>query len=863
MRKRYLLTMLAAALGVLFFGLVVLGQGTYETNWHTVDGGGGVSTGSTFTVRGTAGQPEAGLSSGLTYTVRGGFWPGVRVVPRNRVGGVAPAAHSHTAAVTTNLTISTSQVVSQTSVTTRTVFVHGGFHGHLDGAFSFSQITFDPDQVLHPGELVQASVTTGVLDSRGRRLKSPYVWQFRAAVGGGSGRFPSGNDVGAGGDFTQALVAGDVDGDGYLDLIVGNWGQMNVVYLNDGDGAFDTTAYDFGTGSDATTALALGDVDGDGDLDLVVGNLNEQSMVYLNDGDGTFDTTSHNLGPGADSTFALALGDVDGDGDLDVVVGNWGQSMVYLNDGDGAFDTLSHTVGGGGDNTRALALGDVDGDGDLDLVLGRDGQQNTVYLNDGDGAFDTTSYSLSPSSDATYALAAGDVDGDGDLDLAVGNWSQQGVVYLNDGDGAFDTISHTIGAASDNTRSLALADVDGDGDLDLAAANNGTQNVVYLNDGDGAFDTTSRAFGAGGDTTARTLAAGDVDGDGDLDLAVGNDGPQNVVYLNANSADLGIVKNCLAPSTVNPGEVITYTLTISNSGPQVAYGVVITDRIPISVTHDSLVIDSSVAITATGSFSYVWQVEPLSVGEWGIITITGILSDPLAAGAFTNTATIASTAVDTDIANNSSAARLTVSDVANQPPEANAGSAQTVDTGALVTLDGSGSSDPDGDLPLSYLWTQTGGPSVSFNSVLSVTTFTAPGDPGVLTFTLTVTDALGLPSAPDEVVIIVSAGNQAPIADAGSDQSVSTNALVTLDGSGSSDPDGHLPLTYGWTQTGGPSVTFNSALSVTTFTAPGDPGILTFTLTVTDALGLPSAPDEVVITVVEYHVYLPLVLGNY
>ena len=106
--------------------------------------------------------------------------------------------------------------------------------------------------------------------------------------------------------------------------------------------------------------------------------------------------------------------------------------------------------------------------------------------------------------------------------------------------------------------------------------------------------------------------------------------------------------------------------------------------------------------------------------------------------------------------------------------------------------------------------------------------------------------------------------NQPPVADAGSDQSVGTGTLVTLDGSSSSDPDGNLPLSYGWTQTGGPAVAFNDALSITTFTAPGDPTVLTFTLAVTDSLGLPDpTPDEVVVTVEKYPVYLPLVVRGY
>jgi len=106
--------------------------------------------------------------------------------------------------------------------------------------------------------------------------------------------------------------------------------------------------------------------------------------------------------------------------------------------------------------------------------------------------------------------------------------------------------------------------------------------------------------------------------------------------------------------------------------------------------------------------------------------------------------------------------------------------------------------------------------------------------------------------------------NNAPIADAGGDQIVTAGRTVTLDGSGSSDPDGHTPLTYGWTQTGGPIVTLSSASVVSpTFLAPNSAVTLTFSLTVTDSLGLASAsPDEVTVTVDRLYTNLPLIIKD-
>ena len=140
--------------------------------------------------------------------------------------------------------------------------------------------------------------------------------------------------------------------------------------------------------------------------------------------------------------------------------------------------------------------------------------------------------------------------------------------------------------------------------------------------------------------------------------------------------------------------------------------------------------------------------------------------------------------------------------VVNRAPIADAGPDQTVPKKTLVTLDGTGSSDPDGDI-LAYAWTQTGGPAVVLTGADTSTPMFTPSRSGVYTFQLVVNDSDGGTSSD---TVQVTATNAQPVADAGPSQTVRKKTLVTLDGSSSSDSDGDA-LTYAWTQTSGPSVT--------------------------------------------------------
>ncbi len=190
----------------------------------------------------------------------------------------------------------------------------------------------------------------------------------------------------------------------------------------------------------------------------------------------------------------------------------------------------------------------------------------------------------------------------------------------------------------------------------------------------------------------------------------------------------------------------------------------------------------------------------------------------------------------------------------NRPPVAAILAPSQVAGGAMVTLDGSTSSDPDGD-SLTFAWSQTSGPSVTLaNATQAVASFVAPAVSAntVLGFKLDVSDGRGgTNSATVSVTVVNANGNHAPVANAGPDASASAGATVTLDGSGSSDPDGDA-ITYAWAQASGPSVTLSSSTAQKpTFTAPqvSVTTTLTFSLTVTDSKGLSATPDTVVITV--------------
>jgi phosphatidylserine/phosphatidylglycerophosphate/cardiolipin synthase-like enzyme len=291
----------------------------------------------------------------------------------------------------------------------------------------------------------------------------------------------------------------------------------------------------------------------------------------------------------------------------------------------------------------------------------------------------------------------------------------------------------------------------------------------------------------------------------------------------------------VAPDVPSLGVLITLQLTVTDdkglsNTDAVEIRVNNANKLPLakagndqSVNEGSLVLlNSSLSTDPDGNvIQHNWkQTGGPPVSLIGAATSTATFTAPFITGASIQL-TFEVTVTDDDQGTNSDSIIITITN-SNQAPVAEAGPPQTVDEHNPVTLDGSVSHDNDGIIA-TFSWVQVDGPSATmFNSTTDHPTFEAPEAGSIgesLTFELTVTDNYG-ESSKDNVTIFVNNLNQPPIADAGPGQLVNETNIVTLDGTGSSDPDGD-GLTYIWTQVGGPTVTLSdSSAAQPTFIAP-------------------------------------------
>jgi hypothetical protein len=396
--------------------------------------------------------------------------------------------------------------------------------------------------------LVQSGAMRGEPVERKRGARNAlYAGDGRGAfqkVAGAAGA----NDDGYG----QGVAVGDVDGDGWDDLIALNWGP-NRAYRNvEGRFVDATAAWSLDSGDDWSVSATFVDADGDGDLDLYVVN-------YLTCAPGSY----------------VALGEPDGFSSYphpDRYPGQ--QDRLFANEGGARMRDV--TAGSGVEQPTGKGLGvvatDCDLDGFADLYVANDSTPNFLFRNlsglspDGLRFAEVghelgVAYNEDGRSEAGMGVDTGDIDEDGDLDLFVTNLDQEtNTLYLNetargaDGlSGRFRDAARRSGMATASRPLVGfgtlLNDVDGDGHLDVFVANGHIidnigdytdmesypqPNHLFLGDGTGRFAAVAGEL-AGTDletlAVSRGVASGDLDGDGDLDYVVGTIGGEPQVFL--------------------------------------------------------------------------------------------------------------------------------------------------------------------------------------------------------------------------------------------------------------------------------------------------------------------------------------------
>jgi hypothetical protein len=355
----------------------------------------------------------------------------------------------------------------------------------------------------------------------------------------------------------------------------------NALYRNRGDGTFEDVTDEAGVGDDGWgCGVGVGDYDGDGHPDVFVANFGPD-VLYHNEGDGTFRRVPDP--PSLDGWSACPVFfDADGDGDEDLFLTGyiectleevlaaeptleWRNMNVMLGpfglEGEGNlyFENL------GGDSFReateeagladvglfysfgAVAL-DLDEDDDLDLYVANDSNPNYLYRNDGTGHFQDVglwsgcALDANGQAQAGMGIAAGDYDGDGLPDLFVTHFAEDSsTLYRNMGDCLFRdvTLRHGLKQATYAPLSwgTCLVDLDLDGGLDLFIANGhiypqadsvegqsfAQANQIFRWDGERFAEVGAEAGpGLAVREASHGVAYGDVDGDGDLDLAIAN-----------------------------------------------------------------------------------------------------------------------------------------------------------------------------------------------------------------------------------------------------------------------------------------------------------------------------------------------------
>ncbi|CAF2592068.1 unnamed protein product [Rotaria sp. Silwood2] len=279
----------------------------------------------------------------------------------------------------------------------------------------------------------------------------------------------------------EGVTASDLNGDGNLDIIVANYGANNIgIFMGTGVGTYaPQVAVATGAGS-GPQAVAASDVNGDGNADIIVANFDGNKVgVFLGTGHGTFSPQVTYPTDAGSRPRSVVVADLNDDNKGDIIVANREGSYVavFFNKGDGTFYPQVKYSTGAGSWPRSVVVADVNGDGTLDVIVANSRTNNVgIFLNKGDGTLATQT--TLPTDPLPRAVTVADINDDGKIDiLYISSANDNFGLYRNTGNGIFVLQGpYAVGAGS-SPYGIAAADLNGDGKIDIVVGNHGTNNV--------------------------------------------------------------------------------------------------------------------------------------------------------------------------------------------------------------------------------------------------------------------------------------------------------------------------------------------------------------------------------------------------
>ena len=447
----------------------------------------------------------------------------------------------------------------------------------------------------------QANISTSLLPSGSRTLRATYGGDSTYGPSISSPRTQTISVMPANGflPYTpyqlpatpQALGIGDLNLDGIPDLVTTSGSTapaMISVLLGRNDGAFSQPLTSNVTGASGLSSLAIADFDGDGKPDIAASGGGSIGIhILLGNGDGSFQAAMM-YGKPAESYANIIVGDFNGDGRLDLAALGYAGPVILIGNGDGTFQ--APIAAATPLYLNAFAVTDLNNDGKADLI----GLTSSVVvmLGNGDGTFQAPVSYSDPGFSNPLTLTVGDFDRDGRPDVAVIYIANVGV-FAGSGDGTLRPPVNSSLSSTPGYKAVA-GDLNGDGNLDIAYSGSSPNEFsIAFGNGDGTFQCPGYGLGTALRTDAALLAmvAADFNGDGRLDLAVANSGTGDTatvdVFLGGQFSGLNL--SVSHNGNFIAGQTGTYQISVRNPAFVKASGITtVTEMLPAGMTATAI-----------------------------------------------------------------------------------------------------------------------------------------------------------------------------------------------------------------------------------------------------------------------------------